>query len=74
MFRRAVQFHPDSPAAHNNLAQTLLDQRRYDDAERSARRAVELAGSGAMAETTRQTLEQILKARAPAATTPQSGQ
>lgn len=43
-FRQAVRDHPDSVAAFNNLAQTLADQTRYEEALEAARRAVSLGG------------------------------
>lgn len=43
-FRQAVQDHPDSVAALNNLAQTLIDQKRYAEALPLARQAVVLGG------------------------------
>jgi tetratricopeptide (TPR) repeat protein len=43
-FRRAVGAHPESTAAHNNLAQTLADLDRYDEALAEAREAVGLGG------------------------------
>lgn len=43
-FRQAAQDHPDSVAAINNLAQTLADQTRYEEALVAARRAVSLGG------------------------------
>jgi tetratricopeptide (TPR) repeat protein len=43
-FRRAVQLHPDAVAAHNNLAQTLLDLGRVTEARAAAERAVRLGG------------------------------
>jgi tetratricopeptide (TPR) repeat protein len=43
-FQRAVQEHPQSVAALNNLAQTLIDLRRHDEALPFARRAVALGG------------------------------
>jgi len=43
-FRRAVDAHPGSSAAHNNLAQTLADLDRYDEAIAQAREAVGLGG------------------------------
>jgi tetratricopeptide (TPR) repeat protein len=60
-FRRAVSFHPAAAAAHNNLAQTLADQGRYDEAETAARRALELEGAGRMREQVQQTLDGILR-------------
>jgi len=62
-FRHAAQFHPQSAAAHNNLAQTLSDQKRYPEAEESARRAVELGAGGPLRELFQQTLEEILRHR-----------
>jgi tetratricopeptide (TPR) repeat protein len=43
-FRQAVQDHPESVAALNNLAQTLIDQKRYAEALPFARQAVVLGG------------------------------
>lgn len=43
-FRRASLAHPNSVAAHNNLAQTLSDLDRYDEALAEARIAVGLGG------------------------------
>jgi len=43
-FRRAVDAHPGSTAAHNNLAQTLADLDRHDEALAEAREAVGLGG------------------------------
>jgi tetratricopeptide (TPR) repeat protein len=43
-FRRATVVHPQSAAAHNNLAQTLADLDRYDEALSEARVAVGLGG------------------------------
>lgn len=43
-FRQAAQDHPDSVAAYNNLAQTLADQSRYEEAMEAARRAVSMGG------------------------------
>lgn len=56
-FRQAVQDHPDSVAALNNLAQTLVDQQRYEEALPIARRAVSLGG--ALADTAKETLRAI---------------
>ncbi|HEY6722346.1 MAG TPA: PA2778 family cysteine peptidase [Burkholderiales bacterium] len=44
VFRRATLAHPRSAAAHNNLAQTLADLDRYDEALAEARVAVGLGG------------------------------
>ncbi|HVS25715.1 MAG TPA: PA2778 family cysteine peptidase [Burkholderiales bacterium] len=44
-FRSAVLKHPESAAAFNNLAQTLADQGRREEALLAARRAVELGGT-----------------------------
>ena len=43
-FRRATLVHPRSAAAHNNLAQTLADLDRHDEALAEARVAVGLGG------------------------------
>ncbi len=43
-FRRATVDHPQSAAAHNNLAQTLAELERYDEALAEARTAVGLGG------------------------------
>lgn len=57
IFLKAVQDHPDSLAAFNNLAQVQLDLGKFDAALRSARRAVELGGP--LESTARKTLESI---------------
>ncbi len=57
VFRQAVQDHPDAVAALNNLAQTLADQGRYDEALAFARRAV--APGGTLANIARETLAEI---------------
>jgi tetratricopeptide (TPR) repeat protein len=56
-FRRAAQDHPDSVAALNNLAQTLADQARYQEALEAARQAVNLGGP--LAQTAQATLVDI---------------
>lgn len=56
-FRQATRDHPKSAAAYNNLAQTLLDQKRLPEAQAAAQRAVELGGP--QSETFRETLKQI---------------
>lgn len=43
-FRQAAHDHPDSAAAFNNLAQTLADQARYEEALEAAHQAVSLGG------------------------------
>jgi tetratricopeptide (TPR) repeat protein len=43
-FRRAILVHPRSAAAHNNLAQTLEELDRHDEALAEAREAVGLGG------------------------------
>ena len=43
-FRRAILAHPQSAAAHNNLAQTLEELDRHDEALAEAREAVGLGG------------------------------
>ncbi len=57
VFRQAAQDHPDSVAALNNLAQTLLDQARYQEALEAARRAVSLGGP--LAQVAQETLADI---------------
>src|SRR5665647_2013897 len=59
-FRQATQDHPDSVAALNNLAQTLSDQGRSDEALHAAHRAVSLGGP--LAQTAQQTLADIERA------------
>ncbi|MFA5371687.1 MAG: PA2778 family cysteine peptidase [Sideroxydans sp.] len=56
-FRRSVEAHPDSVAALNNLAQTLSDLGRNEEALPYAQRAVELGGP--LKEVARETLEGI---------------
>jgi Flp pilus assembly protein TadD len=43
-FRRAIQHHPDSGDAWNNLAQTLADQGRYREAHYAIKKAMPLGG------------------------------
>lgn len=43
-YRQATLDYPDSAIAFNNLAQTLLDQKRYSEALVAANRAVSLGG------------------------------
>ncbi len=57
IFRLASKDHPESVAAFNNLAQTLEDQGRLDEALQAARHAVSL--DGALAPTAKQTLGDI---------------
>lgn len=57
-FRRATELHPQAAPAFNNLAQTLLELGRLNEAEAAAQRAIELGGPHL--ETYRQTLEAIL--------------
>ena len=59
-FRQAAQDHPDSVAALNNLAQTLADQARYQEALETAQRAVSLGGP--LAQTAQGTLAEIQRA------------
>jgi hypothetical protein len=59
-FRQAAHDHPDSVAAFNNLAQTLSDQARYEEALEAAHRAVNLGGP--LAQTAQQTLADIERA------------
>ncbi|MFZ5524172.1 MAG: PA2778 family cysteine peptidase [Pseudomonadota bacterium] len=56
-FRQAAQDHPESVAAYNNLAQTLADQARYEEAREAARRAVSLGGP--LLQTAQETLADI---------------
>lgn len=56
-FRQAVQDHPESVAALNNLAQVLADLGRENEALNLARRAVDLGG--ALNATARETLSDI---------------
>lgn len=57
IFQLAAQAHPDSVAALNNLAQTLSDQGKYEEALPVARRAAALGG--ALNATARSTLAEI---------------
>jgi tetratricopeptide (TPR) repeat protein len=57
-FRRAVLAHPRSAAAHNNLAQTLADLDRHDEALAEARVAVGLGGP--LEDTSLRTLDAIV--------------
>ena len=56
-FARAVAAHPESAAAHNNLAQALADLGRFDEAEAAARRALEIGGP--LTSTYQETLTEI---------------
>ena len=58
-FRRATVMYPRSAAAHNNLAQTLADLDRYDEAISEARLAVGLGGP--LENTSIRTLDTIVK-------------
>ncbi len=60
-FRKATVLHPRAAAAFNNLAQTLADQGRLEEALDPARKAVSLGGASLPA--ARATLEQILNRR-----------
>jgi tetratricopeptide (TPR) repeat protein len=57
-FRRAVLVYPRSSAAHNNLAQTLADLDRHDEALAEARVAVGLGGP--LEDTSIRTLDAIV--------------
>jgi hypothetical protein len=46
-FRAAIQAHPQAAAAYNNLAQTLADQQRWNEAEQAAEQAVAIGGNDA---------------------------
>ena len=63
-FQRAVAAHPQSAVALNNLAQTLADLGRLDEAEAAARTAVALGGATLPAATS--TLAQIVEKRSKA--------
>ncbi len=56
-FRRAVQAHPDSPAALNNLANVLAERGNFDEALTFSERAVSLEGP--LIEQTQATLAEI---------------
>lgn len=57
-FRHAVTLHPDAAEAWNNLAVSLAEQGRHEDAVQAAKEAVRLGGpSKAMAEQTLAELE-----------------
>jgi tetratricopeptide (TPR) repeat protein len=56
-FRQAAEDHPDSVAAYNNLAQTLADQARYEEALEAAKLAVGL--DGPLLQTAQETLTEI---------------
>jgi len=56
-FRHATHDHPDSVAALNNLAQTLADQKHYDEALEVAHRAISLGGP--LAQVAQETLADI---------------
>lgn len=64
-FRQGSLDHPGSAAAFNNLAQTLLDEGKLDDAEQAARKAVSLGGE--TQKNSEETLTQILAKRQAAA-------
>jgi tetratricopeptide (TPR) repeat protein len=57
-FRRATLVQPQSAAAHNNLAQTLADLDRYDEALTESRVAVGLGGP--LVDTSTRTLDTIV--------------
>ena len=63
-FQRAVAAHPRSAAALNNLAQTLADLGRLEEAETAARTAVALGGATLPA--AQSTLAQIVEKRSKA--------
>jgi predicted Zn-dependent protease len=44
VFRELVARHPQAAVGYNNLAQTLADMGRWDEAEAMAQRAVALGG------------------------------
>jgi len=61
-FRQAAKTHPDSVPALNNLAQTLLERGKIDEARATAERAVGLGGP--LLPRTRETLDEINKRQA----------
>ena len=63
-FRRAVVAHPQSAVVLNNLAQTLADLGRLEEAEAEARSAVALGGATLQA--AQSTLAQIVEKRSKA--------
>lgn len=67
-FRNAVRTHPNAGAAHNNLAQVLMElvlkkQGKLNEAEKHAQRAVELGGPHL--KSYRETLNNIRRAQRP---------
>lgn len=65
-FKNATSDHPDAAAAHNNLAQVLLElsshnQGKLNEAEKHAKRAIELGGPHL--ESYRETLREIQQTR-----------
>lgn len=60
-FGAAVAHHPDSGAAHNNLAHVLAEIGKLEEAESMARRAIEIGGP--FEDTARKTLDEILSRR-----------
>lgn len=63
-FRQAAKLHATSAAAHNNLAQTLADRGKLDEARAVAEQAVRLGGPlQARAETTLREIQQKLRVR-----------
>jgi tetratricopeptide (TPR) repeat protein len=60
-FRAASTKHPDSAAALNNLAHVLAELGQLAEAEKTARRAVEIGG--AFSDTARKTLDEIVAKR-----------
>lgn len=60
-FRAASKQHPESAAALNNLAHVLAELGQLSEAEKTARRAVEIGGP--FADTARQTLDEIVARR-----------
>jgi hypothetical protein len=61
-FRNAVRDHPDAAAAHNNLAQVLMEQGKLNEAEKHAHRAVSLGGEHL--QSYRATLKEVLRKKA----------
>jgi tetratricopeptide (TPR) repeat protein len=63
-FERIVSLTPDKAGAHFNLSFAYAVQKRYADAEREQRAAIELDPQGARADEWRNRLRQLEKARA----------
>jgi tetratricopeptide (TPR) repeat protein len=58
-FELATQHHPDSAAAHNNLASVLMEQGQLTEARAHAEQALKLASDDGLKHQVQQTLDQI---------------